>query len=64
MKKLCKDCKAVAACKYTFGRFWDGKSSGGVGCNCPIDEDRAKRIEAVLFTVRPNVEHQMEMELK
>lgn len=32
----CADCKSVSDCKQAFGRFWGGKSLGGVGCNHPF----------------------------
>ena len=36
MKCTCDKCDAVAACKYTFGKFWRMKSLGGRGCNSPF----------------------------
>ena len=40
MTRKCKDCPAEvqAVCKYVFGRLWNDKSSGGEGCDCPLDD--------------------------
>lgn len=40
MKRKCKACPAEvqAVCKYVFGRFWNDKSSGGKGCDSPLDD--------------------------
>lgn len=46
-KMLCKDCKSVEWCKHAFGRYWQDKSSGGVGCRCPLPQDPTPFIRAV-----------------
>ena len=39
MKRMCKDCPAetVAVCRHVWNRFWNDKSSGGEGCDHPMD---------------------------
>lgn len=32
----CPACAAIERCKHTFGKYWAYKSSGGVGCKCPL----------------------------
>ena len=32
----CAVCKTVAECKFAFGKYWAGKSGGGVGCDHPF----------------------------
>lgn len=46
MKIKCVDCVASKACKYTFGRFYHVKSSGGVGCEYPFDRSFAEKFES------------------
>lgn len=29
---LCKCCTTIADCKAAYGKFWEDKSNGGVGC--------------------------------
>lgn len=33
---ICRDCKHVSACKSAFGKYWEEKSYGGVGCTMPF----------------------------
>lgn len=35
-KAHCPACAAIERCKRTFGKYWADKSSGGVGCKCPL----------------------------
>ena len=35
-KAHCPACAAIERCKHTFGKYWADKSSGGVGCKCPL----------------------------
>jgi hypothetical protein len=38
--RRCAICAAITYCKKVFGKYWEIKSSNGVGCNYPIDRDR------------------------
>ena len=33
MKYRCASCDVIELCRKTFGKYWNGKSGGGVGCN-------------------------------
>lgn len=35
-KAHCAACAAIERCKHAFGKYWADKSSGGVGCKCPL----------------------------
>ena len=35
-KAYCKTCQAADDCRRAFGKYYEGKSRGGVGCNCPF----------------------------
>ena len=39
MKRKCEECPAdvQAVCRYAFGKYWNDKSSGGEGCDYPLD---------------------------
>lgn len=53
LRAHCKDCRVLAACRYTFGKFWEGKSGGGEGCYHPLSEEHARRIrEAIIEAER------------
>ena len=44
----CATCACVAACKWTFGKFYADKSRNGEGCNAPLTAEHAARVmEAV-----------------
>lgn len=35
-KAVCNCCPVIADCKVAFGKFWQEKSHGGVGCAYPF----------------------------
>ena len=35
----------MADCRKAFGRFWNGKSGGGVGCNHKFKYSKVEKIE-------------------
>ena len=39
MERKCGECPAEvqAVCRHVFGKYWDGKSDGGKGCDHPLD---------------------------
>ena len=39
MERKCGECpvEVQAVCRHAFGKFWDGKSHGGEGCDNPLD---------------------------
>lgn len=48
-KRECDRCSAVRACRHTFGRFWEGKSSGGRGCDSPLADEHARQVESTIY---------------
>jgi len=44
----CATCRALRACKHTFGAFYAAKSRNGAGCNAPLSDAHAAAVEAVL----------------
>lgn len=36
LKYHCAECKTADDCRRAFGKYYEGKSRGGVGCNCPF----------------------------
>ena len=45
--RRCAVCPTIEACKYSFGKYWVDKSSGGVGCNCPHPGFNQKKEEPI-----------------
>ena len=43
-KARCENCGGIAACRYTFGKYWYDKSHGGEGCCRPIGKLQAEAI--------------------
>jgi len=48
-KAYCKTCQAADDCRRAFGKYYEGKSRGGVGCNCPFPGYR-RRAPLQMFT--------------
>ena len=44
----CATCRALRACKHTFGAYYDAKSGGGAGCDAPLTDDHAAAVEAAM----------------
>ena len=44
----CRDCRALRACKHTFGEWWSHKSDYGKGCLYPLTAEHAAAVEDVL----------------
>ena len=40
MKRRCEKCPpwTQTVCRHAFGKYWNGKSSGGEGCDHPLDD--------------------------
>lgn len=47
-RHACATCRALRACKHTFGAFYDAKSGGGAGCNAPLSAEHAEAVEAAM----------------
>lgn len=47
-KHACATCRALRACKHTFGAYYDAKSGGGAGCDTPLTDDHAAAVEAAM----------------
>ncbi|MBQ1344816.1 MAG: hypothetical protein IIY62_00495 [Kiritimatiellae bacterium] len=58
MKAHCATCACVAACKHTFGAYWDAKSGGGEGCHYPLAPEHARAVEREMAKARA-VEREM-----
>ncbi|MBQ1345235.1 MAG: hypothetical protein IIY62_02635 [Kiritimatiellae bacterium] len=52
MKAHCATCACVAACKHTFGAYWDAKSGGGEGCHYPLAPEHARAVEREMAKAR------------
>lgn len=48
-KAYCKTCQAADDCRRAFGKYYEGKSRGGVGCNCPFP-GYSRRAPLQMFT--------------
>ena len=49
-KAYCKSCQAADDCRRAFGKYYEDKSRGGVGCNCPFP-GYCRRAPLQMFTV-------------
>ena len=47
-KHACATCRALRACRHTFGAYYNAKSGGGEGCNAPLSAEHADAVEAAL----------------
>ena len=45
----CAACANAEDCKRAFGKYWNAKSGGGVGCGHPFAYQREKDVEASPF---------------
>ena len=45
MKYRCESCDVIKLCRKTFGKYWNGKSGGGVGCNHKLKRLKVEKIE-------------------
>ena len=45
MKYRCASCDSMADCRRAFGKFWNVKSGGGVGCNHKFKYLKVEKIE-------------------
>ena len=50
-KAYCKSCQAADDCRRAFGKYYEDKSRGGVGCNCPFP-GYCRRASLQMFTVK------------
>lgn len=54
IREHCPTCAVVAQCKRTFGKYWIDKSSGGVGCKCPLTSaEHSSAVRAASDTPKP-----------
>ena len=54
-KAYCKTCQAADDCRRAFGKYYEDKSRGGVGCNCPFPGYRHVPSEPLFTTQsKPN----------
>lgn len=47
-KHACATCRALRACKHTFGAYYAEKSHDGAGCDAPMSAEHAEAVEAAL----------------
>ena len=53
-KAHCAACAAIEWCKHAFGKYWADKSSGGVGCKCPLTSaEHSPAVKAASDTPKP-----------
>ena len=52
LKARCATCQCVAACKHTFGAYWEAKSGGGAGCHYPLAPEHARSVEREMEKAR------------
>lgn len=45
MKYSCESCDVIKLCRKAFGKFWNGKSGGGVGCNHKFKYLKVEKVE-------------------
>lgn len=45
MKYRCASCDVIELCRKTFGKYWNGKSGGGEGCNHKFKYSKVEKIE-------------------
>ena len=45
MKCRCASCDTMADCRKAFGKYWNGKSGGGEGCNHKFKYSKVEKIE-------------------
>lgn len=45
MKYSCASCDSIADCRNAFGKYWNGKSGGGEGCNHKFKYSKVEKIE-------------------
>ncbi len=64
VKMRCDVCKAVAWCKEAFGKYWNDKSGGGIGCNSPLPQDGRYNPAITAPTHRPPPVCRVQGELK
>lgn len=51
MKYRCASCDVIELCQKTFGRYWNGKSGFGKGCNHKFKYLKLEKIERKPATV-------------
>ena len=45
MKYRCASCDVIELCRKAFGKYWNGKSGGGDGCNHKFKYAKVEKIE-------------------
>lgn len=45
MKYHCASCDVIKLCRKTFGKYWNAKSGGGVGCNHKLKSLKVEKVE-------------------
>ena len=45
MKYRCESCDVIELCRKTFGKYWNWKSGGGVGCNHKLKSLKFEKVE-------------------
>ena len=45
MKYHCASCDVIKLCRKTFGKYWNAKSGGGIGCNHKFKYLKVEKVE-------------------
>ncbi len=53
MKYRCASCDVIELCRKAFGKYWNVKSGGGVGCNHKFKYLKVEKIEKRPEAVSP-----------
>ena len=53
MKYRCESCDVIELCRKTFGKYWNVKSGGGIGCNHKFKYLKVEKIEKRPEAVSP-----------
>lgn len=55
LKFRCASCPTSEDCRRAFGKYYEDKSRGGVGCNCPFPGyDLTTKRQLTMFTTTLN----------
>lgn len=49
----CEGCPAKEACRHAWGKYWEGKSHGGVGCSAGFGKLMQKTVEVAKVEEAP-----------
>ena len=53
MKYRCASCDVIELCRKAFGKYWNVKSGGGIGCNHKFKYLKVEKIEKRPEAVSP-----------